>query len=74
MTITDSVNFAIKGSGCSETTLACSSVEELKDLDWDELVGLKTAYTFNQETTTEINNWWKQQQEEEVSNKVNAKI
>ena len=40
---TDSVQFAIEGLGCGGRTYSCS-FEELRDLEWDELVKAKTAY------------------------------
>ncbi|MGC2426839.1 MAG: hypothetical protein WA421_07380 [Nitrososphaeraceae archaeon] len=40
---TDSVQFAIEGLGCDGRTYS-SSFEELRDMEWDELVKIKTAY------------------------------
>jgi hypothetical protein len=39
----DSIGFVIQGSGLAGRTYSCS-LEELRDLEWDELVQMKTSW------------------------------
>jgi hypothetical protein len=41
---TDNVSFAIKGQGLATRTYSCS-FEEMRDLEWDDPVKLKTDWT-----------------------------
>ena len=39
----DNISFAIKGKNTANRTLSCS-LEEIRDMEWDELVAAKTSY------------------------------
>jgi hypothetical protein len=49
--ITENVSFAIKGQGLATKTYSCS-FDEIRDLEWDELLKLKTDWMKSTESSS----------------------